>query len=157
MLVKFIYWIFYVRKTKAGITLMIKEFKTYIAHGNVMELGALLVLGTAFTAIVTALVEHIITPMIAALTGNASVDFLTIQIGEAQITYGLFLQAVLDFILIALVLFFMIKVINGLSKKREEEQEVEVEAPTVEHYLEEIRDLLAEQNSSSTDFKTDSD
>lgn len=122
-----------------------------------MELAVGLVLGAAFTAIVTALVEHVITPIIAALTGNASVDFLTIQIGEAQIAYGLFLQAVIDFLLIALVLFMMIKVINGLSRKREEEQDVEVEAPTMEHYLEEIRDLLAEQNSSSTDFKTDKD
>lgn len=122
-----------------------------------MELAVGLVLGAAFTAIVTALVEHVITPIIAALTGNASVDFLMIQIGEAQIAYGLFLQAVIDFLLIALVLFMMIKVINGLSRKREEEQDVEVEAPTMEQYLEEIRDLLAEQNSSSTDFKTDKD
>lgn len=136
---------------------MIKEFKAFIMRGNVMELAVGLVLGAAFTAIVTALVEHVITPIIAALTGNASVDFLTIQIGEAQIAYGLFLQAVIDFLLIALVLFMMIKVINGLSRKREEEQDVEVEAPTMEHYLEEIRDLLAEQNSSSTDFKTDKD
>lgn len=136
---------------------MIKEFKAFIMRGNVMELAVGIVLGAAFTAIVTALVEHVITPIIAALTGNASVDFLTIQIGEAQIAYGLFLQAVIDFLLIALVLFMMIKVINGLSRKREEEQDVEVEAPTMEHYLEEIRDLLAEQNSSSTDFKTDKD
>lgn len=136
---------------------MIKEFKAFIMRGNVMELAVGLVLGAAFTAIVTALVEHVITPIIAALTGNASVDFLMIQIGEAQIAYGLFLQAVIDFLLIALVLFMMIKVINGLSRKREEEQDVEVEAPTMEHYLEEIRDLLAEQNSSSTDFKTDKD
>lgn len=136
---------------------MIKEFKAFIMRGNVMELAVGLVLGAAFTAIVTALVEHVITPIIAALTGNASVDFLMIQIGEAQIAYGLFLQAVIDFLLIALVLFMMIKVINGLSRKREEEQDVEVEAPTMEQYLEEIRDLLAEQNSSSTDFKTDKD
>ncbi|GAB2498415.1 large-conductance mechanosensitive channel protein MscL [Alkalibacterium psychrotolerans] len=136
---------------------MIKEFKAFIMRGNVMELAVGIVLGAAFTAIVTALVEHVITPIIAALTGNASVDFLTIQIGEAQIAYGLFLQAVIDFLLIALVLFMMIKVINGLSRKREEEQDVEVEAPTMEQYLEEIRDLLAEQNSSSTDFKTDKD
>lgn len=126
-------------------------------RGNVIELAVGIVLGAAFTAIVTALVEHVITPIIAALTGNASVDFLTIQIGEAQIAYGLFLQAVIDFLLIALVLFLMIKFISRLSRKREEEQEVEVEAPTMENYLEEIRDLLAEQNTSSTDSNIDSE
>ncbi|MCC5889938.1 MAG: large-conductance mechanosensitive channel protein MscL [Alkalibacterium sp.] len=136
---------------------MIKEFKGFIMRGNVIELAVGIVLGAAFTAIVTALVEHVITPIIAALTGNASVDFLTIQIGEAQIAYGLFLQAVIDFLLIALVLFLMIKFISRLSRKREEEQEVEVEAPTMENYLEEIRDLLAEQNTSSTDSNIDSE
>lgn len=134
---------------------MIKEFKAFIMRGNVMELAVGIVLGTAFTAIVTALVEHVITPIIAAVTGNASVDFLTLQIGEAQIAYGLFLQAVIDFLLIALVLFLMIKGINSLSRKRVEEEEVEVEAPTVEHYLEEIRDLLAEQNRESAVSQTE--
>lgn len=134
---------------------MLKDFKAFIMRGNVIELAVGIVLGAAFTAIVTALVEHVITPIIAALTGNASVDFLTIQIGEAQIAYGLFLQAVIDFLLIALVLFMMIKFISRLSRKREEEQEVEVEAPSVENYLEEIRDLLAEQTSTPAHLKED--
>lgn len=128
---------------------MIKEFKEFIMRGNVIELAVGIVMGAAFTAIVTALVEHIITPIIAAVTGNADVSGLAIQIGTAELTYGYFLQAVIDFLLIALVLFLMIKFINKLSRQKVEEEEVEVEAPTAESYLEEIRDLLAQQTSQT--------
>lgn len=129
---------------------MLKEFREFIMRGNVIELAVGIVMGAAFTAIVNALVENVITPIIAAVTGNANVGQLVIQIGEAQIAYGHFLQAIIDFVLIALVLFMMIKLINSFSRRREEEQEVEVEVPTVETYLEEIRDLLAERQSDST-------
>lgn len=129
---------------------MIKEFRTFLMRGNVIELAVGIVMGAAFTSIVSALVEHVITPIIAGVTGNASVDALVVQIGTARIAYGLFLQAIIDFVLIALVLFLMIRFINSLSRKKEIEQEVEVEAPTVENYLEEIRDLLAEQRVNSS-------
>lgn len=133
---------------------MIKEFKEFIMRGNVIELAVGIVMGAAFTAIVTALVEHIITPIIAAVTGNADVSGLAVQIGTAELTYGYFLQAVIDFLLIALVLFLMIKFINKLSRQKAEEEEVEVEAPTAESYLEEIRDLLAQQTSQTPDSLT---
>lgn len=131
---------------------MLKEFRTFLMRGNVIELAVGIVMGAAFTAIVSALVDNIITPIIAAVTGNASVDALSVQIGAAQIEYGLFLQAIIDFVLIALVLFLMIRFINSLSRKREMEEEVEVEAPTAEHYLEEIRDLLAERQADSRHY-----
>lgn len=134
---------------------MIKEFRTFLMRGNVIELAVGIVMGAAFTAIVTALVEHVITPIIAAVTGNASIDQLTFQIGTAQIGYGEFLQAVIDFVLIALVLFVIIKVINNLSRKPEEAEEVEVEAPSVESYLEEIRDLLAERAHTPNPSRND--
>lgn len=134
---------------------MIKEFRTFLMRGNVIELAVGIVMGAAFTAIVTALVEHVITPIIAAVTGNASIDQLTFQIGTAEIGYGEFLQAVIDFLLIALVLFVIIKVINNLSRKPEETEEVEVEAPSVENYLEEIRDLLAERADSPNSLRDD--
>lgn len=134
---------------------MIKEFRTFLMRGNVIELAVGIVMGAAFTAIVTALVEHVITPIIAAVTGNASIDQLTFQIGTAEIGYGEFLQAVIDFVLIALVLFVIIKVINNLSRKPEETEEVEVEAPSVENYLEEIRDLLAERADSPNSLRDD--
>lgn len=128
---------------------MFKEFKTFIMRGNVIELAVGLVMGAAFTAIVNAFVENIITPIIVAVSGNANVEDLAIQIGGASLTYGLFLQAVIDFLIIALVLFVMIKFINKLARKQDAEPEPEVSAPTAEFYLEEIRDLLA-QNSTAT-------
>ncbi|WP_440897714.1 large-conductance mechanosensitive channel protein MscL [Amphibacillus sp. Q70] len=128
---------------------MIKEFKEFIMRGNVLDLAVGVVMGAAFTAIVTALVEHIITPVIVAITGNANVSALTIQIGEAKIEYGFFIQAIIDFLLIALILFLVIKGINKLAHKKEE-PEPEPEAPTAEQYLAEIRDLLAAQQGVET-------
>ncbi len=135
--------------------IIFKEFKTFIMRGNVIELAIGLVMGAAFTAIVTALVDNIITPIIAAVSGKADVTELAFQIGEANLTYGLFLQAVIDFLIVALVLFLIIKFINKLARK-EEEPEEEVTAPTMEHYLEEIRDLLAQQSATTTSTR-DSD
>ncbi|WP_208559513.1 large conductance mechanosensitive channel protein MscL [Marinilactibacillus kalidii] len=126
---------------------MIKEFKEFIARGNVLDLAIGLVMGSAFTAIVSSLVEFILTPIIVALTGEAKIEDLSIKIGTATLKYGEFLQAVLNFFLIALVLFFIIKFINTLTRKNKPEpEETPVEAPTVEDYLEEIRDLLAKKD-----------
>jgi len=135
---------------------MWKEFKAFIMRGNVVDLAVGLVIGAAFTAIVTSFVENIITPIIAAVSGKADVSELAFQIGEAHLKYGLFLQAIIDFLIVALVLFMMIKFINTLVRKKEAEPEPEVKAPTVEQYLEEIRDLLAQQSSADT-RESDSD
>lgn len=133
---------------------MWKEFKEFIMRGNVMDLAVAVVIGGAFTAIVTALVEHIITPIIAAVTGNATINQWVVNIGPAELGIGAFIQAVIDFLLIALVIFLMIKIINAIGErfKKDEPEEIEIEAPTAEHYLEEIRDLLAAQNSEAIDF-----
>ncbi|API88445.1 mechanosensitive ion channel protein MscL [Marinilactibacillus sp. 15R] len=125
---------------------MIKEFKEFIARGNVIELAVGLVMGQAFTAIVTALVDSIIMPLLVALTGQANVEKLTMEIGAASIKYGAFLQAIINFFLISIALFIVVKVINTLTKKNKPAPEdTPVEAPTVEEYLAEIRDLLAEK------------
>lgn len=130
---------------------MWKEFKTFIMRGNVLDLAVGVVIGGAFTAIVNSLVKDIITPIIVAVTGNADLTDLSFKIGQADFTYGNFLQAVLNFLLIALVLFLMIKVINKLKRKMPEEEPVEVEAevPVVELYLKEIRDLMVDQNKKA--------
>lgn len=125
---------------------MIKEFKEFIARGNVIELAVGLVMGQAFTAIVTSLVDSIIMPLLVALTGQANVEKLTMEIGSASIKYGAFLQAIINFFLISIALFIVVKVINTLTKKNKPAPEdTPVEAPTVEEYLAEIRDLLAEK------------
>lgn len=128
---------------------MWNEFKAFISRGNVIDLAVAVVLGAAFTAIVTSLVDDIIMPAIGVLLGGIDFSTLAIQVGDATIAYGNFIQAVINFLLIALVLFFIIRAINhaqnlaGLNKK---------EAPTVppeptaeERLLMEIRDLLKAQ------------
>lgn len=129
---------------------MIKEFKEFIMRGNVLDLAVGMVMGSAFTAIVNALVDSIIMPFIAGLSGQSSVENLSVSFNGSPIMYGQFLQAVIDFLLIALVLFTVIKSLNELheliSRKEEIEEELNPE-PTAEDYLKEIRDLLAEEKS----------
>lgn len=120
------------------------EFKEFIMRGNVMDLAIGVVMGSAFTAIVNALVDAVIMPLITALTGNSTIDDLSVQIGSAQIGYGLFLQAIIDFLIIAAVLFVLIKAVNVIMRKKEEEPEEEP-IPVTEQYLKEIRDALVAQ------------
>ncbi|CZQ94178.1 large-conductance mechanosensitive channel [Trichococcus palustris] len=130
---------------------MWKEFKQFIMRGNVLDLAVGVVIGAAFTAIVNSLVKDIITPIIVAITGNADLTGLSFKLGKADFTYGNFLQAVVNFLLIALVLFMMIQAINRLKRKQPPEEPVEVEAevPVVEQYLKEIRDSLLSQNNQN--------
>ena len=122
---------------------MWKEFKEFIMRGNVLDLAIGVVMGAAFTAIVNSLVDSIIMPIVTSLTGNASVEDLSVQIGSATMNYGAFIQAVIDFLIIALILFLVVKGLNNLSKRmRREEEPEEVAVPATEEYLREIRDLL---------------
>lgn len=124
-----------------------EEFKDFIMRGNVVELAVGLVMGSAFTAIVSALVDSMIMPIIAGLSGNASVEGLAFSFNGSAIQYGMFLQAIIDFLLIAAVLFFAIKGLNTLAAQRkdQEEEKEEEDIPSSEDYLREIRDLLAEE------------
>lgn len=127
---------------------MIKEFNSFIARGNVIELAVGLVMGQAFTAIVRALVDNIIMPLIVAFTGQASVEKLTFQVGSASIQYGAFLQAIINFFLISIALFIVVKTLNTLTEKvKHKPKDTPVEAPTMEEYLAEIRDLLAKKEA----------
>ncbi len=122
---------------------MWKEFKEFIMRGNVLDLAIGVVMGAAFTAIVNSLVDSIIMPVVTSLTGNASVEDLSVQIGSATMNYGAFIQAIIDFLIIALILFLVVKGLNNLSKRmRREEEPEEVAVPATEEYLREIRDLL---------------
>lgn len=127
---------------------MIKEFKEFIMRGNVIDLAVGVIIGAAFSAIVNSLVTDIISPIIVALTQKASVEELTAQVGTATLHYGIFLQSIIDFLIIALVLFLIIKTANTFRRKNPEtdQTEVQTEIPVAEQYLKEIRDLLASQN-----------
>lgn len=88
---------------------MIKEFKTFALKGNLLELATAFILGVAFTAVVTALVDGVIMPLIAAIVGEPNFDSLTFTIGDGVIRYGSFLTALVNFLLVAFVLFLIIR------------------------------------------------
>ena len=124
---------------------MMKEFKEFISRGNVMDMAVGIIIGGAFTAIVSSLVADIITPIIGMLLGGVNFSELAITVGSAQLTYGNFIQAIINFLIIAWVVFMMVKAMNKM-KKKEEEKPAEPEAPTEPPedivLLREIRDSL---------------
>ena len=122
----------------------IGEFKEFIARGNVMDMAVGIIVGSAFTAIVTSLVGDIFTPIIGLILGGINFSGMAITIGEASINFGNFIQSVINFLLTAFVVFCMVKLVNGLRRKKEEEPAPAPEPtpdPTLE-LLGEIRDLL---------------
>lgn len=121
-----------------------KEFKEFISNGNVMDMAVGIIIGGAFTAIVTALVEKILMPIIGALCGGMSLEDMSIKVGNAAIAYGAFIQAIINFLLIAFVLFTIIKALNKAKSavEKPEEEAAEEETPADIALLEEIRDLL---------------
>jgi large conductance mechanosensitive channel len=124
---------------------MIKEFKEFIMRGNVIDLAVAVIIGAAFTAIVNSLVNDIIMPIIGVLLGGVDFTSLAVTVGEATITYGNFIQAIINFLLVALVLFLLIRAINRMSRKKEEAPAAPPEPTTEERLLAEIRDLLRER------------
>jgi large conductance mechanosensitive channel len=125
---------------------MLKEFQEFISRGNVIDLAVAVVIGAAFTAIVNSLVNDIITPIIGMIIGGIDFSGLAITVGGASINYGNFIQAVINFLLIAIVVFFMVRTVNQIKRQFEREK---VEQPAAapepsaqEKLLMEIRDLL---------------
>jgi large conductance mechanosensitive channel len=96
---------------------MIKEFKAFIMRGNVMDLAVAVIIGGAFGKIVASLVSDIIMPLIGLIIGGIDFSGLAFTIGSAKVTYGNFINNLLDFIIIALVIFLMVKAISSLQKK----------------------------------------
>ncbi|MEG0910494.1 MAG: large-conductance mechanosensitive channel protein MscL [Ruthenibacterium sp.] len=123
----------------------LSEFRDFAMRGNVMDMAVGVVIGGAFTAIVNSLVADIFMPLIGMITGGIHFAGLSFGIGDAQITYGNFLQAVVQFILIAFCVFMLIKGINMLHKKKAPEPEKAPEPTKEELLLTEIRDLLKKQ------------
>ena len=139
---------------------LLEEFKKFISRGNVMDMAVGIIIGTAFTAIVSSLVKDILMPFISLIIGGINFTDLKIVIAQATadtaevaITYGTFIQKVIDFLIIAFVVFMMIRTLNLLQtrlKKQEEQQAAAEEkkpappAPDIV-LLTEIRDLLKKQ------------
>ena len=108
----------------------IKEFKEFISKGSVMDMAVGIIIGSAFTAIVTSLVEDILMPIIGVIGGGHGVDELSIKVGSAVIAYGKFISAIINFLLIALVLFMIIKAMNKARSIVVKEEEEAPETPT---------------------------
>lgn len=128
---------------------MSKEFKEFISRGNVLDLAVGVIIGGAFGKIVTSLVDDIIMPFIGLIIGGLDFSGLSIVIGKATIKYGMFIQNVVNFLIIAFSVFMIVKAVNKVRRIKPEEKEEEpvVEAPSKEEaLLAEIRDLLKAKN-----------
>ena len=112
-----------------------------------MDLAIGVIIGAAFGKIVSSLVDNVFMPIIGAIIGGKNVDTYTVTIGDATLKYGLFLNAVIDFVIIAFVLFVAVRFINKMKKKSEAEA-IPEEKPTDIKILEEIRDLLKSNASA---------
>ena len=124
---------------------MWKDFKAFAFKGNVMDLAVAVVIGAAFGKIVSSLVENIITPVIVAISGKVDLTGMQQNILGAEITYGAFLQSIIDFLIVAVVIFMVVRVLSKLQKKEEVvAEEVIEELNAQEVLLTEIRDLLKE-------------
>jgi large conductance mechanosensitive channel len=134
-----------------GTSLMKKfmdEFKQFIARGNVMDMAVGVIIGGAFTAITTSLINDIIMPLLGIFTGSISFAALSFTINGAVIAYGNFIQAVFNFLVMAFVVFCLIKTINRFHRKKKEppkEEPAPPEPSAEEKLLMEIRDLLKEK------------
>ncbi len=124
---------------------MLKEFKEFAFKGNVIDLAVGVVLGAAFNAIVASLVADIFMPIIGILTGGQDFSGLSYTFGDAEITYGKFIQAVFIFLLTAIALFLFVKVINRIRRKEEAKPAPPPAPPADVVLLTEIRDLLKEK------------
>jgi large conductance mechanosensitive channel len=119
---------------------ILREFREFAVKGNIVDLAVAVIIGGAFGKIVSSLVEDIVMPAVGALGG---VDFksLAVLVGEAKILYGKFIQACVDFVIIAAAIFLAVKIINRMRRK-DEHKPPAATPPRQEQLLEEIRDLL---------------
>ncbi len=129
---------------------MIKEFKEFISKGNVLDLAIGVVMGTAFSGIVTSLVNDIIMPVVGLIIGGIDFTGMKATVGDASIAYGNFVQNIVNFLIISLSIFLFVKLINKLTRKNEAKKEAEAKKDPQIELLEEIRDELKKNNKKST-------
>ena len=128
---------------------LIREFKKFIARGNVLDLAVGVIVGGAFSSIVTSLVNNIFTPIIGLVLGGVDFSNLAITFRDTKIMYGAFIQSVIDFLIVAFCLFLVVKFVNTVTNKKVEKSEEKKIAKSAELIvLEEIRDILKNDISS---------
>ena len=140
---------------------MLQEFKEFALRGNVVDMAVGIIIGAAFTSIVNSVVNDILMPVVGVITGGIDFSDLYINLsggeyasleaareaGAATINYGIFINAVITFVIVAWVLFFLVKGMNRLKRQEEEKPAEPAPPPREEVLLEEIRDLLKQQQS----------
>ena len=129
---------------KGGNTL--KEFKEFISKGNVFDMAVGVIIGGAFGKIVTSLVDNIFMPLIGMIIGGLDFSKLSFKVKDATIGYGLFIQNVVDFLIVALCIFFVIKLLSKLKRKKEETPEEPPKPSEEVLLLREIRDSLKKKS-----------
>ncbi len=128
---------------------MIKEFKDFIAKGNVMDMAVGIIIGAAFTAIVGSLVEDLINPLIGIFMGGVDFGGLTASFGDATFTYGNFIMAIINFLIIAWVVFMLVKAVNKAKGPAPVEAPAAPAGPTQEELLAEILAQLKKKSRPS--------
>ena len=124
---------------------ILNEFKDFAMRGNVLDLAVGVIIGGAFGKIVSSVVDDILMPLVGMALGGLDFKNLSLKIGDAQVMYGNFIQNVIDFLIVAFCIFLIVKGINSLTKKKNEEPaapEAPTEPSNEEKLLSEIRDLL---------------
>jgi len=121
---------------------MFKEFKAFVSRGNVIDLAVAVILGAAFGSIIKSLVDDIIMPLVGIILGGIDFTALTLQVGNATLTYGNFIQAIVNFLVVAFALFLIIRSVNKTQKQEAPAPPAPPEPSAEEKLLAEIRDLL---------------
>ena len=133
--------------------MMLKEFKEFISRGNVLDMAVGVIIGGAFSKIVTSVVNDLLMPIIGMILGCLDFNRLSIKIGDAVIGYGAFIQNVVDFLIVAACIFILLKIINKITHKENKKEEKKVEEKPKKAddivLLEEIRDLLKENKKAA--------
>ena len=130
---------------------LVQEFSDFIARGNVIDLAVGVIIGGAFGKIVSSLVDDILMPILGVLLNGIDFSGLSLQVKDAQINYGLFLQNVVDFLIVAICIFFIVKAVNKFMRANQTQSEPAPtpKGPSIEEkqlkLLEEIRDSLAKK------------
>lgn len=124
---------------------MLKEFRDFLLRGNVLDLAVAVIIGAAFGAIITSLVNDIIMPLVGVLLGGVDFSSISLRVGDATVAYGLFIQAIVNFIVIGASVFFVVKVANRLFAEKEAAPAAPPGPTAEEKLLAEIRDLLKER------------
>ena len=132
---------------------MIKEFKEFVAKGNVVDLAVAVILGAAFGLIVKSFTDDILGGILAAVGGKPTFNDLVIHVGEGTIRYGSFLTTVINFLIVALALFVVVKAINRMQQLRKSQEEEEAQKETELELLAQIRDALVLQTAGTLDPK----